>query len=470
MSPAPETSCSPRSLAETFRTLPADERKERIARLSDEEAEALLHDWEFWARPNQFAPPEFQCGDKTNWLVMAGRGFGKTRVGSEQVRRWVKDFPIVNLIGPTVADLRDVMVRGQGAGAAILEICRRDERPEYEPSKRRLTWPNGAVSILFSAEDPESLRGPQCMKLWGDEIAAWKYPQEVMDQVDFSLRLGALPQAIYTTTPKPTKVIRDLVNDPDTIVTHGTTYDNQANLSPKFFQKLRTKHEGTRLGRQELLAELLTDNPGALWHLAAIDEDRVSACPQLSRIVIGVDPAVTSEENSDEWGIVAAGVGSAPSGEQWPPHFYVFDDRSKIFTPNEAAQEVVGAYQAHKADRVVAETNNGGDLIEAILRTVELEFAYKGVHASRGKLTRAEPIAALYEQHRVHHVGAFGILEDEMCDYTGLTTKSPNRMDALVWALWELSEPEMEESVVTFEERVQIAPELDDLDDGFRIL
>ena len=470
MSPAPETNSSPRSLAEKFRTLPADERKQRILQLTDEEAEVLLHDWEFWARPNQCAPPEFQSGDKTNWLVMAGRGFGKTRVGAEQVRRWVKDFPIVNLVGPTVADLRDVMVRGQGAGASIMEICRRDERPDYETSKRRLTWPNGAVSLLFSAEDPESLRGPQHMKIWGDEIAAWKYPTEVMDQLEFTIRLGSQPQAVYTTTPKPTKLIRALASDPETIVTHGTTYDNRSNLAPKFFQKLITKHENTRLGRQELMAELLEDNPGALWHLKAIDDDRVRTCPVLRRIVIGVDPATTSEDNSDEWGIVGAGVGPAPSGQEWPPNFYVFDDRSKIFTPNEAAQEVVGAYQAHKADRIVAETNNGGDLIEAILRTVQLEFAYKGVHASRGKLTRAEPIAALYEQHRVHHVGALGTLEDEMCDYTPLTTKSPNRMDALVWALWELSDPEGEESVVTFEEHVQISPDLDEFDDGFRIL
>ncbi len=471
MSPAPETSSSLHSWAEKFRSLSLNERKKRIAAISDDEADAILHDWAFWARPNQLEPAEFRSGEKTNWLVMAGRGFGKTRVGSEQVRRWVKDFPIVNLIGPTVADLRDVMVRGQGAGAAIMEICRKDERPEYEPSKRRLTWPNGAVSLLFSAEDPESLRGPQHMKLWGDEIAAWKYPQDVMDQVEFSLRLGKQPQAIYTTTPKPNKLIRALAKDSETVVTHGTTYDNRANLAPKFFQKLIVKHEGTRLGRQELMAELLEDNPGALWTLARIDEDRVKVCPSLTRIVIAVDPAVTSTEDSGEWGIVAAGQGPSPAGVDWPPHYYVFDDLSLKASPGDAATVIVGAYHAHKADRIVAEVNNGGDLVEAILRTVSLEFAYKDVHASRGKLTRAEPIAALYEQHRVHHVGAFGTLEDQMCDYVPLASKvSPDRMDALVWSLLELSEPESEQSIVTFEERVQISPDLDEMDDGFRIL
>jgi phage terminase large subunit-like protein len=455
-------------LAELFRSLSLDERKKRLAQLTEDEADAMLHDWAFWARPNQLEPTSRAW---INWLVMAGRGFGKTRVGAEQVRKWVKGYSIVNLVGPTVADVRDVMVRGIGAKSSIMEVCRADERPEYEPSKRRLTWPNGAVSLLFSAEDPESLRGPQHKKIWADEIAAWKYPDETWEQIEFGLRLGDKPQCVVTTTPKPTKLIKALVKSPDTIVTGGSTYENKSNLAPTFLKVILSKYEGTRLGRQELDAELLEDRPGALWTLKAIDDDRVKQIPfNLTRIVIGVDPATTSGENADEWGVVGVGVGAAPSGEEWPPHFYVFDDRSDILTPNNAAQAIVGAYHAHKADRIVAETNNGGDLIEAILRTVSLEFAYKGVHASRGKLTRAEPIAALYEQHRVHHVGAFGKLEDEMCDYTPLTTKSPNRMDALVWALWELSEPETSESIVTFEEQVQIAPELDDFDDGFRIL
>jgi phage terminase large subunit-like protein len=465
MSPACETNSSACSLAEQFRALPIEERKRRIEELSEVEAEALLHDWEFFGRPAQFEPEEFKNGTKTNWLVMAGRGFGKTRVGAEQVRKWVKDFPIVNLVGPTVADVRDVMVRGIGAGSSILEVCRRDERPEYEPSKRRLTWPNGAVSLLFSAEDPEALRGPQHMKIWGDEIAAWKYPDETMEQIEFGLRLGTLPQAVYTTTPKPTKLIRQLAKDPETVITSGSTYDNQANLAQKFFSKIVRKYEGTRLGRQELNAELLADNPGALWTLKAIDADRVRAFPQLIRIVVGVDPAVSSEEEAAETGIVVAGVGPAPDGKPGPEHFYVFDDATIKDSPDAWTSQVVASYAEHKADRIIAEVNNGGDLVEALLRTKKLEFAYRAVHATRGKIRRAEPIAALYEQHRVHHVGAFPTLEDQMCDYVpGKKGPSPDRMDALVWALWALSNPEDTESVVTYEERSSISPDLDEFD------
>lgn len=471
MSPPSEISSSQCSLSDKFRQLPSERKRQFIEQLTEAEADVFLHDWEVWARPAQLAPAEFASGEKTNWLVKAGRGFGKTRVGAEQVRRWVKDFPIVNLVGPTVADVRDVMVQGSGAGSAILEVCRKDERPEYLPSKRRLEWPNGAVSILFSAEDPESLRGPQCYKLWGDEIAAWKYPAKTMEQIDFNLRLGAggnVPQAIYTTTPKNTPTIRALVADPDTVITSGSTYDNRSNLAEKFFTKIVKKYEGTRLGRQELMAELLTDNPGALWTLAAIDADRVQGLPaNLERIVIAVDPSVGSpEENEDiaECGIMAAGVGPAPDNRPGPEHYYVFDDLSLQDSPDGWAQVVVNAYSQHKADRIIAEVNNGGDLVEAILRTKKLEFAYQAVHATRGKIVRAEPIAALYEQHRVHHVGAFPKLEDEMCDYVaGKNQKSPNRMDALVWALWALSDPEEVSTIVTYEEPVKIAPDLDEV-------
>ncbi len=420
----------------------------------------MLHDWEFWARPNQLSPG----GDWVNWLVLAGRGFGKTRTGAEQVRRWVKDFPLVNLVGPTAADVRDVMVQGIGAGAAIMEICPRDERPIYEKSYRRLVWPNGAVSLLFSAEEPERLRGPQHMKLWTDELAAWKYPDEAWEQIEFGLRLGRKPQTVITTTPKPTKLIKYLARSKETFVTSGSTYENRANLASKFFNTIITKYEGTRLGRQELNAELLEDRPGALWTLSAIDKDRVRVCPPLTRIVIAVDPAVTSGEDSAEWGIVAAGQGPSPAGVDWPPHYYIFDDLSGKLTPNDAARRVVHAYQAHKADRVVAEVNNGGDLVEAILRTVNLNFAYEAVHASRGKLTRAEPISALYEQHRVHHVGAFAVLEDQMCDYVPLLSKSPDRMDALVWAITALSGDVEQEIIFEDSELHSISPDLDGFD------
>jgi phage terminase large subunit-like protein len=229
------------------------------------------------------------------------------------------------------------------------------------------------------------------------------------------------------------------------------------------------KYEGTRLGRQELMAELLDDRPGALWTLKAIDADRVTHCPPLTRIVIAVDPAVTSGEDSAEWGIVAAGQGPSPAGVDWPPHYYVLDDLSEKLTPNDAAKRIVWAYQQHKADRVIAEVNNGGDLVEAILRTVNLNFAYAAVHASRGKLTRAEPVAALYEQHRVHHVGAFGQLEDQLCDYVPFLSKSPDRMDALVWAITALSSDSEEEVIYEHDEQHRISPELDagDLPDSW---
>jgi len=404
---------------------------------------------------------------------MAGRGFGKTRVGAEQVRIWIRDYPIVNLIGPTAADVRDVMVKGIGARSAILEVCPNGERPVYVPSKRRLDWPNGAVSILFSAEDPEALRGPQHMKAWCDELAAWRYPDDVWEQIEFGLRLGARPQTVITTTPKPIRLLRALARSPHTVVTTGSTYENRSNLSPKFYDTIITKYEGTRLGRQELDAELLEDNPNALWTLAGIDSDRAKFVPNLTRIVVAVDPAVkdpkkaSNEDEIAETGIVIAGIGPAPDGSPWPPHFYVLDDASRKASPDEWASAVVGCYVQHQADRIVAEINNGGDLVEAILRTKHLELAYKGVHATRGKIRRAEPVAALYEQHRVHHVGAFPQLEEQMTEYTPLAVNeqaSPDRMDALVWALWELSDPEAEETIVTHEERISISPELDDFD------
>jgi phage terminase large subunit-like protein len=325
------------------------------------------------------------------------------------------------------------MVKGP---SGILAVCPKAERPVYLSSDRQLRWPNGNVTLCFSAEEPERLRGPQHYKLWCDELAAWRYQEEAWDLAMLGLRLGSNPQVVVTTTPKPTKLIKLLQNDPTTYVTHGTTYENRPNLAPKFYSHIITKYENTRLGRQELLAEVLDDNPGALWTQSAIDRDRIKIVPELVRVVVGVDPAVSANEDSDLTGIVVAG-----RGREHPPHYYVLDDLSLLGSPNEWAEKVNLAYRTHKADRVVAEVNNGGDLVEANLRTKDIQFAYKAVHATRGKIIRAEPIAALYEQKRVHHVGMFAKLEDEMCDFNPQSsTKSPDRMDALVWALAELSE------------------------------
>ncbi len=409
--------------------LPEEKAETRIAtlvsELSDEEAEAILFDWSFFCRPEQLAP---DWAWRT-WLILAGRGFGKTRTGAEWVREQIKQYPMVNLIAATADDARDIMIEGE---SGILSICPRNEQPKYVISKRRLEWPNGARSLVFTADEPERLRGKQHMKLWMDELASWRYT-ESFDQAMLGLRLGNNPQTVITTTPRPTKIIRDLAKDPTTHVTRGSTYDNRSNLAPAFFAEIIKKYEGTRLGRQELNAEILDDNPNALWKRERIDELRVTKMPELRRVVVGVDPAVTSNENSDETGIIIAALGE-------DEHAYILNDLSLTASPDGWARKAVWGYQEYGADRLIGEANNGGDLIETVIRTIDRHVAYKKVHASRGKVKRAEPIAALYEQGRVHHVGSFPKLEDQMCMYDSQDENgdSPDRMDALVWALTEL--------------------------------
>lgn len=402
----------------------AEEREQILASLTDDQAAELLYDWEFWARPNQLPPP----GEWRTWLVLAGRGFGKTRTGGEWIRAQVESGRCgrLALVAPTAADARDVMVEGE---SGILAISPPWFRPLYEASKRRLTWPNGAIATLYSGEEPDRLRGPQHDGAWADELAAWKYP-ETWDMLMFGLRLGKDPRVVVTTTPKPTKLIKELVTATTTVLTKGSTYDNAENLAPAFLEKIIAKYEGTRLGRQELHAEVLDDVEGALWKHSQLDELRVTRYPELKRIVAGVDPATTSEDESAETGIIVAGLGVDGKG-------YVLDDSSLKDSPDRWARAAVTAYHKFKADRIIGEANNGGDLVETVIRTVDPKVSYKKVHASRGKLTRAEPIAALYEQGKVHHVGVFPYLEDQMCSWLP-GQKSPDRMDALVWALTEL--------------------------------
>ena len=295
--------------------------------------------------------------------------------------------------------------------------------------------PNGSRIKGFSAEKPDRLRGPQHHHAWCDELAAWSNP-ETFDQLQFGLRLGEYPQIMVTTTPRPTKIVKELLKDPDTVITRGSTYENKDNLAESTLVTLRAKYENTRLGRQELFGEILDDNPGALWTRLGIDTHRVTidSIPPLIRVVVGVDPAVTNTETSDSTGIITAGLSA--DGQ-----FYVLADDTLKASPQDWATQAVKSFEQHKADRIVAETNNGGDLVVHLLQQVKNSVPVKKVTASRGKLVRAEPIAALYEQGRVHHVGYFSQLEDQMCEYEpGTSHESPDRMDALVWALTELSE------------------------------
>jgi predicted phage terminase large subunit-like protein len=401
-----------------------------IRSLTRRQALTIRYDWSFWARPEQLPPP----GDWRVWLLLAGRGFGKTRTGAEFVRARVAAHRArrIALVAPTAADARDVMVEGE---SGLLAIAPPDDRPCYEPSQRRLTWPNGAVATTFSADEPDRLRGPQHDFAWCDELAAWRYP-EAWDMLTFGLRLGNDPRAVVTTTPRPNRLIRGLLADPKVILTHGRTAENWANLAAAFLDQIVRRYEGTRLGRQELDAEILDDLPGALWQRGIIEAARVSALPALSRVVVAIDPAAASHEHADETGIVVAGRDAAG-------HAYVLADASGRYAPAEWARTAIAAYGAHRADRIVAEVNNGGEMVEATLRMVDPNVPFGAVRASRGKVARAEPAAALYEQGRVHHLGAFPQLEDQMCAFTAdfdrsAAGHSPDRVDALVWALTEL--------------------------------
>ena len=418
------------SLTDRFRKLTNDAKKKILKSFSKRELEQWAYCWRAHARPNQL-PPD---GDWRFWLLMAGRGFGKSRVGAEWVREQARVEKYVNIIGATADDARDIMIEGE---SGIMAVCHRSERPTYKPHKAAIEWPNGARSLVFTAAQPERLRGKQHAKVWADELGAWRY-QEAWDQLTFGLRLGN-PQAVITTTPRPTRVIKELVESPYCIVTRGSTYENQKNLAPAFFSQIIKRFEGTRLGRQELNAELLTDTPGALWTADRIDALRVSEpYPVALRIAVGVDPAMGSGDlaESDD-GLSETGIIVAASGADG--HAYILDDRTVRGTPDVWARAVISAFHTHEANIVVAEVNAGGDMIQHTLRMTDPTVPVRVVRASRGKLVRAEPVAMLYEQGLVHHVGNLPELEDQMTTYVaGSNQKSPDRMDAMVWAMTEL--------------------------------
>jgi predicted phage terminase large subunit-like protein len=410
---------------------------ELASRLADE----LESGWPSLARPSQLPPP----GDWTIWALVMGRGAGKTRASSEWVRALVEsgEGTRICVIGATAADVRDIAIEGE---SGILAISPEWNRPIYEPSKRRLSWPSGAIASLFSSKEPERLRGQQFTHAWCDELGAWQNQQETFDQLMFCLRLGARPRCCVTTTPRPTKVLKNLYerNGKDVVIVRESSYANRANLAPAFFAAIINKYEGTRLGRQELEAELLEDVEGALWSLDMIERARVSAAavPDLSRIVVAIDPAGSVGEESDETAIVVAGVCSDGTA-------YVIVAISGKWLPPEWAAKAIGLYRRHKADRIVAEKNFGGDMVESTIRAVDPGVSFRAVSASRGKLVRAEPVAALFEQNKVKIAGSFPKLEDELCSYCG-EGKSPNLLDAAVWALTELALASRTDGIIDF--------------------
>lgn len=377
--------------------------------------------------------------------MLAGRGFGKTRAGAEWVRKVTcGPSPLaagkhhrIAVIAETAADARDVLVEGD---SGILAVHPKDYRPLYEPSKRRLTWPNGAMATLFNAVEPDQLRGPQHDAALCDELAKWRYARETWDQLQFGMRLGDHPQQVITTTPRPIPLIKEIMADLHTVITRGTTMDNASNLAPSFMKRIVSKYEGTRLGRQELNAEILDDVPGALWTREIIDgapDDprRVRQAPELRRVVVAVDPSGTKGDGEgDDVGIVVAGLGTDGRG-------YVLADWTCQLSPEGWGRRVVEAYRLFEADRIVGEKNFGGDMVRFVVSTADKRASYKDVTASRGKVIRAEPISALYEQGKISHVGALPELEDQMCAMTAsgyVGEGSPDRADALVWALTEL--------------------------------
>jgi len=414
--------------------------REAIQDLAADAAAFHLCDWLVHARDDQLPPADVAGAlPWATWLVLGGRGAGKTRAGAEWVRALAlgkapfTDEPVerIALVGETMHDVRSVMVEGV---SGLLAIHPDDERPVFEPSRNRITWPNGAVAQLFSAEDPDSLRGPQFGAAWADEIAKWRHGEATWDMLQLGLRLGARPRAVATTTPRPVPLLKRLLADPTVATTRARTADNAAHLAPAFVARMARRYAGTPLGRQELDGEMVDDVAGALWRRAWIEDGRVAAAADLQRIVVAVDPPVTATATSDACGIVVAGRGVDGRA-------YVLADRSLAGrAPDVWARAVIAACRDFEADSVVAEVNQGGDLVPGVLRQVDAAVAIRTVRATRGKWVRAEPVAALYAEGRVAHVGRFAELEDELCTFgaAGAGRGSPDRMDALVWALTDL--------------------------------
>jgi predicted phage terminase large subunit-like protein len=397
---------------------------------SQQQQDLLNYDWQRMARSAQLEPP----GDWRVWLILAGRGFGKTRTGAETVRNWVlkQGYRRIALIAETEADARQVMIEGE---SGLLSVHLPEECPRYEPSRRTLIWPNGAVATCYSAENYGQLRGPQFDAAWIDELAKFRYIQQTWDQLNMALRLGKHPKVVITTTPRPVPLIKDLLKKEgqDVVITRGNTYENIGNLAPGFIRFIRENYETTPFGAQEVYGEIVEANTQALWNYTILDKIKRSDYPPLSRIIIAIDPAVTNHGKSDETGIIVAG--RDPNNNA-----YVLEDLSGRFSCEEWARRAIEAYHRYQADLIVAEVNKGGDLVQEMLRAIDPTVPFKSLHASRNKMTRAEPVAALYRQQRVFHLGAdLKLLEKQLCTYSpDQALSSPDRLDALVWAITEL--------------------------------
>jgi phage terminase large subunit-like protein len=418
-----------------------------LSALEPKKAEEIRYNWRFWARPEQLAPQSTTDGKPwNNWLINAGRGFGKTRAGVEWCREQVMlGKRRIIAVAATNSDIERVMVKGE---SGFLAVCWSGDKtakgvpmgyPEWSPTKRTLTWANGAQVTFFSAEEPERLRGPQGDAAWCDELCAWNKDRGTWDMLQFCLRLGKHPQTCITTTPKPTKLLREILKNPKTVVTTGGTYDNAANLASTYLEAVKAQYEGTRLGRQELFAEILDEATGALWNRELLSQcefetdDPVAFSERLARVIVSVDPAITANAESDLTGIIVAGVDINGI-------CYVLEDATDRFTPEGWATKAYELYTKYSADRVVAERNQGGDMVRHTLHTVDPSLPVRLVHASRGKYARAEPVSALYERARVKHIRGLDELEDQMVQWEPLgSIGSPDRLDALVWAITDLA-------------------------------
>ncbi len=433
-------SLAPNSQKSWIGSLTLEQRERLKTKLSPEEQALLLYDWRRWARPKQIAPE----GNWIGWLQLGGRGGGKTRSGAEWIRENVESGRMsrIALIGETSADGKDVMVNGE---SGLIAVSPPWFKPEFTTSsssgRPKVTWPNGAIATLYDAREPDQLRGPQFDGAWLDELAKYRYAQLVFDNLMLGLRLGQNPRWLATTTPRPITLIKNMMKDDTVVVTRYSSTDNLQNLAMAYRRNVIERYHGTRLGRQEIEAEILDDVPGALWTRRNLDENRVNVqdVPPLVKLVVAIDPAITSGDSSNETGIIAAGTDKNQHG-------YTLEDGSLIGTPDQWARRAINLYRKFDADHIVAESNQGGEMVERVLRSVDPLIPVRLVRATRGKYIRAEPIAALYEQNRISHVGTFPELEDQQIAFTPesasdrLPGESPDRVDALVWAYADLFE------------------------------